>query len=183
MTIAAGGAVAEPPSFNQFVEDQYPVLVASLAFRCGDAEVASELAQDALARAYQSWARVSRLDRPGAWVQTVAFNLARSRFRRLLAERRALARHGAGDGVATGLSPGQIPDQVDVRRAVAQLPARQREVVIDHYLLDRPVAEIAERLGISSGAVRTALFKARASLGDTLGPAAMTTGSQEVQHG
>lgn len=175
--------MAQQPSFTEFVEAEYQVLVASLAFRCGDAEVATELAQDALARAYQSWGRVSRMDRPGAWVQTVALNLARSRFRRRLAERRALARHGAGDGMATGPSPGQIPDQVDVRRAVAQLPTRQREVVIDHYLLDRPVAEIAERLGISSGAVRTALFKARGSLGDALAPTPMSTGHQEVPHG
>lgn len=48
------------------------------------------------------------------------------------------------------------------------LPVRQREVVILYYLLDLPVAEVAEWLGLSAGGVKHALFRARRSLADVL---------------
>lgn len=174
--------VADLQSFEEFTRREYRGLVIALTFHCGDDEVAAELAQDALARAYQRWGRVSRMEHPEAWVRTVAFNLSRSQFRRRGAERRALARHGGTD-VATGTSPEQVPDQIDVRRAVAGLPPRQREVVIHHYLLDRPVAEIAESLGVSVGAVKTALFKARAELGRVMVSAPITSDPPESHHG
>ncbi|MDP9343470.1 MAG: hypothetical protein M3Q23_15540 [Actinomycetota bacterium] len=42
----------------------------------GDREEAADVAQEAFARAYERWGLVSRLDRPGAWVERVATNLA-----------------------------------------------------------------------------------------------------------
>jgi RNA polymerase sigma factor (sigma-70 family) len=48
--------------------------------------------------------------------------------------------------------------------AVASLPAGQRDAVALFYLADLSHAQIADRLGISVGAVKTRLHKARASL-------------------
>lgn len=165
--------MADHQSFEDFAAREFPVLVASLTYHCGDVEVARELAQDALARAYQRWRRVATMDRPGAWVQTVAFNLSRSRFRRRGAERRALARHGARPDVAHELDgPGVVEVRVDVHRAVALLPPRQREAVIHVHLLDHSIAETAERLGVSAAAVKSALHKGRANLARHLAPPA-----------
>jgi len=51
-----------------------------------------------------------------------------------------------------------------VRRAIAELPRGQRSAVALFYLADLSHAEIAEVLGISAGAVKTRLHKARRDL-------------------
>jgi RNA polymerase sigma factor (sigma-70 family) len=48
--------------------------------------------------------------------------------------------------------------------AVARLPRRQREVVGLYYFVDLPVAQVADLLGISSGAVKSTLADARRSI-------------------
>lgn len=146
--------------FTSFVDTEYNRLVGAVTLFCGDVEVAREVVQEALARAYQRWASVSKMDRPGGWVQVVAFNLARSRFRRGAAERRARVRAHVP---AYDDAP-EVTDQVAVREAVSRLPLRQREVVIHRYFLGRSVAETAELLGISQGAVTAATFKGIAAL-------------------
>lgn len=146
--------------FTAFVDAEYNRLIGAVTLFCGDVEVAREVVQEALARAYQRWARVSKMDRPGGWLHVVAFNLARSRFRRRAAERRAQARAH----VPAHEDAPEVADQVVVREAVSRLPLRQREVVIHRYFLGRSVAETAELLGVSRGAVTAATFKGIASL-------------------
>jgi RNA polymerase sigma-70 factor (sigma-E family) len=163
--------------FEAFVDREYHRLVRALGLYCGDLGVAEELAQDAFARAYQRWGRVGGYDRPDAWVHRVAFNLARSWLRRRYAERRAYARHGPG--------PHHLddPDGADtqaVRAAVVALPDRQRETIVHRYFLGRSVAETAEVLGVSEGAVKAATFKAMGSLRGELGFVLAT--DEEVDH-
>lgn len=62
--------------FRDFVDREYAPLVRALSLYCGDHAIAEELAQDAFARAYQRWNKVSVMARPGGWVRTVGFNLA-----------------------------------------------------------------------------------------------------------
>lgn len=96
-----------------------PRLVGSLTLYCGDLGVAEDLAQEALARAWGRWRHVSTLDAPERWVYRTAFNLARSRFRRLAVERRV---HRLAPAA------GSLPDTataVAVRAAVSALPPRQ----------------------------------------------------------
>jgi RNA polymerase sigma-70 factor (ECF subfamily) len=66
-----------------------PRLVGALALHCGDRGTAEELAQEALARAWQRWTQVQQMQNPSAWIYRVAFNLATSWFRRRAAETRA----------------------------------------------------------------------------------------------
>ncbi|MGH8266032.1 MAG: RNA polymerase sigma factor, partial [Steroidobacteraceae bacterium] len=69
-------------------------LVGALSLYLGDPGVAEELANDALLRAVDRWEQVREMANPDGWVYAVSFNLARSRYRRLAAERRAHARLG-----------------------------------------------------------------------------------------
>ena len=103
------------------------------------------------------------IENPEAWMTTVALNLARSRRRRMLAERRARDRMTPGDPPT---SPG--PEAVDLRRALAALPRREREAVVLHYYLDLPVSAVATVQRISEGTVKTSLHRARRSLADAL---------------
>lgn len=57
---------------------------------------------------------------------------------------------------------------VSVRRAIEQLPVRERHVVRLHYLNGEACDAIARRLGWSLCAVRSVLFRARRRLADSL---------------
>lgn len=79
---------------DAFVDDLRGRLVGALVLSLNDRAVAEEVAQEALAKAVVHRSRVSQMDGPQGWVFKVAFNISRSRFRRLAAERRAYARVG-----------------------------------------------------------------------------------------
>lgn len=64
----------------------------------------------------------------------------------------------------TDVATAPITDRIDVERAVARLPRRQRQVITLHYLADLPVAEVAAVLGIGESSVKTHLGAGRSAL-------------------
>jgi RNA polymerase sigma-70 factor (ECF subfamily) len=170
-----GARAARRSDFDAFYRREYPALAVLATAVSGDPGSGEDIAQEALHRAQQRWAVVSGHDKPGAWTRRVAINLATSRRRRLASEARALlrldrARHGGPSAEAAALH-----GDPEVWRAVAELPPRQRSVVALHYLEDRPVAEIAEVLGISVSATTSNLAKARRRLAQRLAPPSPTS--------
>lgn len=121
----------------------------------GDAAAAEDAVHEAIAKA---WERRHRIDNLEAWVLTVAINAARSRWRRI---RREVPLDRA---TQRDLECRDSQLLADLRDAIRSLPRRQREVVLMHYLLDAPVAEIALSLGLTDGGVKNALHSARRSL-------------------
>ena len=89
-------------------------------------------------------------------------NLSRSRLRRLRVERLARPRLVAAPPVQPS------GDRIDVARALADLPRRQREVAVLRYLVDLSTEEIAKQMHTSEGTVKSQLSKARAHLAETL---------------
>jgi len=83
-----------------------------------------------------------------------------------MAERRARSR--LPEASLAG-SSGAVDDQVDVVRALASLPRRQREATVLRYYLDMDVAEVAHALGVNEGTAKTTLFRARQALARALG--------------
>ena len=138
---------------DDFCRDVWPRLAASLGFYCHDRALGEELAQEALARAWARWNRVSALDSPEAWVYRVALNLSHSRFRRARAERRAMSRVTVPSPDIEAL--GRSTDAIAVRAAVAQLPERQRAAIVLRYFADLPVAAVAGILGCAQGTVKS----------------------------
>lgn len=137
---------------EDFCLDERPQLVAAVTAYCGDPDVAEEVAQEALARACDRWDDVREKRSPGAWTYRVAVNLVNDRFRRRSVERRVRRQLAEPDGWYRDRDAATV---VAVRRAVGMLPPRQRAAVTLRYLLDWTVAETAEALGISDGAVRS----------------------------
>jgi len=148
-------------SVDDFCHAEYGRLYGCLRLYCGDSSLAEELAQEALALLVRHWDRVRAMDAPAAWLYRVGINLANSSFRRRAAERRAIAR-------VTPLAPSyedpDAPTLVAVRRAVAALPPRQREVVILRYFIDLSVRDTAVRMRCAEGNVKGMLADALRSL-------------------
>lgn len=150
---------------ERFCADAYPRLVAAFTHHFGDRWLAEELAQDALVRACDHWGRVRDLASPVGWTFRVGVNLGTSWFRRRSAERRAKQRHG---GSPTTYEDPDTADRLAVADALAQLPERQREVVVLRYFLGLSADEAAGVLGSTAGAVRGATHRAVRGLRERL---------------
>ncbi|MEY9991208.1 RNA polymerase sigma-70 factor (sigma-E family) [Streptomyces sp. V4I8] len=162
--------------FQEFVRARWSHLVRTAFLLTGDAHHAEDLTQTALAKAYRSWRRVSRADHPEAYVRRMLVSCNSDRFRK----RR----------VAESLTPAppEVPGRdrgfadVDERGALldalAQLPPRQRAVVVMRYWEDLSESEVAEVLGCSTGTVKSQASKGLAKLRAYPGLARMTSSVQ-----
>lgn len=154
-------------SVDDFCKQEYPKLVGALDLYCGNLSVAEELAQDALAKVWRNWKRVSRLENPSAWAHHIAMNLAKSHFRRLGAERRANNRLGPVEEVADLLR--DRADQLALRQAIARLPHRIKMALILRYFVDLPFTDVAQAMDIPEGTARSWVHRGLARLRTELG--------------
>lgn len=124
---------------------------------------AQELVQEAYARAWQRWSSVSTYDEPEAWVRTVAWRLAASRWRRTKNGVAAMLRHGPPEN-----TPGPGIDNVALVEALKAIPEAQRRAIVLHYLGGLSVAEVAHETGSPEGTVKARLSRGRAALAELL---------------
>jgi RNA polymerase sigma-70 factor (ECF subfamily) len=157
--LPARGVPVDDARLQTFIAAEYRQVVATVELVCGSLATAEDAVQEALARA---WERGESIDRLGAWITTVALNLARSQMRRWRAERRA--RDRIGPPAMAPDAPGASAEAHAVREALRALPRRQREVTVLRYYAGLNVDEIAAALEISSGNVKAMLFRARQAL-------------------
>jgi len=149
--------------FEDLVQRESRGLLAAVYAIVGDQHRSEEIVQEAFERGYRRWRRVSRLDRPGAWVRRVAVNEAISTTRRRATEQRALARL---DGLPAGRGPDPLAalDDEGVWAAVRRLPTEQAAVIALRYGADLGIDDIAETMHLTAPAVKSLLHRARASL-------------------
>jgi len=141
----------------------YPRLVVVLYATCGNEGDAEDAAQEAFITALRNQRKFVNLDSPESWLRTVALNHLRNGWRHHDVVRRL---RGKVPGPQDALELG--PDHVAIMAALAELDPSQREVVVLHYLVDLPVAEIAATLGISEGTVKSRLSRSRSRLASLL---------------
>lgn len=161
------GPAAEAAAFDETFRAHYGPLVRSLAVACGDADLAADCVEDAFERAYVRWRKVSHYDNPVAWIRRVAINRLRDHLRR--EERRARATERLWGDARVSVELPEPPDD-RLQRALAALPDQQRIAVSLFYVADLPVAEIAETMSLSSGAVKYHLHAGRNRLRSVLEP-------------
>jgi len=156
-----GAALAgDTAAFAELAESHRPRL-RLLALRVvDDSEEAEDVVQEALLHAYLGLTQLRDPERFGGWLGAIVLNIARMTLRRRGAYQRALAR--------AGVEPLRGPDDFDtvdrVRESIALLPSREREVVALHYVDGLSCEEVGALLGVSPGAVRVRLHRARARL-------------------
>ncbi len=167
-----------PPTdadFTEFVHATWPSLYRTAYLLLGDRAEAEDLVQSALAKTYASWGRVRDLEAAPGYARTTLINTASSWFRkkswRNERPTEVLPEPAAG---STGPDPS---DRTAVLTALAQLPRRQRAVIVLRYYEDLSVAQTAGALGIADGTVKSqtsdALARLRTLLGDAVIPATL----------
>ncbi len=163
-------AVSPPNDFDEFFRQSYAEL-ARLGFSLtGRRDVAEELVQDTMAKAFGQWKRLLKHDRPDLWCKRVLINDAYSRSRKLTREASALLRRGRDATEVSDIADFHAAEEF--ARAVSLLPRRQAQVVVLTYLSQLSSAEVASVIGCSESTVRVHLHSARQTLSTTwIGPA------------
>ena len=133
-----------------------------------DSEGAEEIVMSDPVRAWRSLPSFNGNSRLSTWIHSVAVNAALDRMRRRSRAESRLDREIDLDMYAGEIGRAMPAADVDLERAVAALPDGAREVVILHYFEGYPCAEIAERMGIVEGTVKSQLHRARQLLKEAL---------------
>ncbi|MEU0940639.1 MULTISPECIES: SigE family RNA polymerase sigma factor [unclassified Embleya] len=166
----------EVADFRAFVESRWSGLVRTAYLLSGDHAIAEDVAQTALTKTYLNWRRVRRADSPDAYVRRILVNTNTSRFRK-----RRVAEHlRAEPPERIGEDPYVRADQRQMlRTALADLPARQRAIIVLRYWDDLPEAEVSRILGCSLGAVKSQAARGLAKLRVHPGLAGIRIGNEE----
>ncbi|WP_416973361.1 SigE family RNA polymerase sigma factor [Streptomyces sp. 4F14] len=146
--------------FQEFVRSRWTRLVRTAYLLTGDAHHAEDLTQTALAKAYRSWRRVSRADSPEAYVRRMLVTCNNDRFRKQRVRESLTA--APPDTVSCPEHP--VEERGALLAALAELPPRQRAVIVLRYWEDLSEAEVAEVLGCSQGTVKSQASKGLAKL-------------------
>lgn len=150
-------------SFDSFYSGTNRRVLHQMYAMTGNLADAQELVQEAYARAWQRWSTVSGYDDPEAWIRTVAWRLAASRWRKAKNGVAAMLRHGT-----PGHTPEPSIDNVALVAALKQIPEAQRRAIVLHHLGGLSVAEVAHETGSPEGTVKARLARGRAALADLL---------------
>jgi RNA polymerase sigma-70 factor (sigma-E family) len=152
-------------AFREFVVNESAALLRTAWMLTGDRSLAEDLLQTALARTWPHWARISREGTPAAYVRTVmARAYASSSGRRWCGEMPA---EQVPDRAAEDGAFGAADERDRLTRALADLPRRQRAVIVLRYYLDLSEQQAAAALGCSVGTVKTQAARGLARLRTT----------------
>jgi len=168
----------DEPAFRELVMRHQDRVVGTVAKMLGDADEAHDIAQQVFLRVW----RHARTYRPGAkfttWLLTITRNLVFNETRR-----RARRREVSADDQEEGHRQREIEDdprrrpdagvlEDELRRsvdaAIAALPEAQRMAVVLRRYDDLSYEEIGKVMKLSVPAVKSLLFRARASLRESL---------------
>jgi len=151
--------------------DRYARAAYSVAYSVtGRHEDAEDAAQESFLVALQRIEECRKPDRFGAWLMTIVRNRSRNLVRREVLRDTDPIPVTAGSKNPT---PDEWTEQSQLRQqlegALAELPEVQRQIVLLHDMEGWKHREIADRLGLPSGTVRSHLHFARKALRTTLG--------------
>ncbi len=153
--------------FEEFAVARTPQLFRAAWLMCGDAHRAEDLVQETLAKVFVRWHRRlgAPIEHPVAYAHTT---LARTY---LSGQRRRSTHERPSAHLPESVVPdGDTAARLALRAALDELAPMDRAVLVLRYLEDVSVAETADALGVSPGAVRNRTVRALDRLRVVLGP-------------
>jgi RNA polymerase sigma-70 factor, ECF subfamily len=134
----------------------------------GDRSDGEDAVQEALVLAWRGWPRLRDRERFAAWFDRILVNVCYERLR----GRKRRSSEALSDDLPARSDPFASAIAADaVGRALLRLTPEQRIVIVLRYWRDLSMEEIAERVGVPSGTVRSRLHYAIKALKAELDPA------------
>ncbi|SAK78496.1 RNA polymerase sigma factor [Caballeronia hypogeia] len=174
----------EPGAVREIVARKLPRIVALAARMLGDRSEADDVAQEAFLRIW----KMAPKWRPGAarfdtWLHRVTLNLCYDRLRRH-------RETSVSDEFPEQADLAPLPDErmeaahanQRMQKALATLPARQREALVLQYYQELPNAQAAELMGVSVDALESLLARARRNLRTALAQPDTPGGDAPKEH-
>lgn len=158
VTIADAAGRSKPVDelgFEEFVAARSGALLRTAYLLTRDHDLAEDLLQTSLTKAYLNWSRVQTS--PEAYVRRIIVNTFNSWWRRKW-------RGEVPTEELPEISAEQTSDATDLWTAMGRLPARMRTVLVLRFFEDLTEAQTADLLGISVGTVKSQTAKALAKL-------------------
>lgn len=168
-------------TFEEYVQQRGPALVRLAGLLVGHRQLAEDLVQEVLAKAYARWDRIVRADHPDRYLRRMLVNAHASWWRRRSYHESVGV--PAIEEAAPGTPDTEIAERDALWRLILALPRRQRAVVVLRYYEDLDDVAIAQILDCSPVTVRTHAMRALAALRAQLSadalPAAEAAGGSE----
>jgi RNA polymerase sigma factor (sigma-70 family) len=144
--------------FGDWVAPHLPAMT-RYAARLVGTDDRDDIVQDALERAWRRWSTFDeRRGTPLAWLLAIVHDRGR--------------RHRTRRRAPLLMPEAEAADprrDLDLERAVAGLPPRQRQAVDLHYFVGLDVVTVAAVMGCAEGTVKATLHQARSRLRDVMG--------------
>jgi RNA polymerase sigma-70 factor, ECF subfamily len=151
---------------------EYGRLVYTVAYRTlASRELAEEATQQTFVKAWQSAAGFEPTRELGPWLATIARRTAIDLYRREARRRTEPLAEGAAEPASVVDLPEGVERAYDVwtvRQAIDALPDDEREIVRLQHLEELTQAEVADRLGLPVGTVKSRSFRAHRRLAERL---------------
>lgn len=156
--LLAAAAAGDSDAFRRFYLDTVDLVSRFIGSRTGS-DMTEDLVSDTYVRALRAAGQFTDTGRPAvAWLITIARNVVASHYR-------AVGRPTAfntGDARLAATPEDHVEqhaDEAEVLVALAELPPRQREILVARFMDGRSVSECAARLGMTEQAVRAMTYR------------------------
>lgn len=148
-------------AFREFVAARERSLMRSAYLLIGDRHLAEDLLQCALAKVAARWWRIRQVEKAEAYARSVLYRefLSWRRVRR----NNEIPAESLPDRAAGDFTDGAVL-RLALKQALSRLTARQRAIITLRFYEDRSVAETAELVRCSPGAVKSQTHDALARL-------------------
>lgn len=156
MPDSAGGVDGEG-AFTDYVRAARPALLRAARTITGNSEDSEDLLQEGLLRTYGAYRRIEDDRAVGAYVRRTMSNHHISQWRRRRFDEFPCADVPDGPEAADPLDPVELRGAL--RGALARLGTRDRLIIGLRYFAAHTDSEIADRLGISVGTVKSSLWR------------------------
>lgn len=153
-------AAGDTGAFSTVVRQVQAPIWRFLLHLVGDADVAADLTQDTLVKAYRALGGFRFQSSFSTWLFRIARNCATDHFRRNARQ----ARLATQATVDARLETSDASSGVEVRAAIAALPPHLREVFVLVEVFGLRYREVAQVLDIPDGTVKSRMFGARRRL-------------------
>jgi RNA polymerase sigma-70 factor (ECF subfamily) len=170
-------------AFRSFYDRTARPIWAYLSRATGDGRLADDLLQEAFYRFLRAGGTYDSESHRRRYLFRIAVNLVHDHHRRVRPERFSTEdeRHHPRSAPASEATD-RAAERIDLRRAMARLKPRERDLLWLAYGQGSSHEEIAASLGLKAGSIKALLFRARRRLASLLGGTGIRVEKRRSEH-